>query len=199
MTEQITILESPPAAEKMEAIRNPQPFAVPSAITRQDIMDMGVRYRGNKPYGGLWTSSLTLLDAYPCDWSRARATNALVRLAMRPMQHPRAYLLAVDRGARVLTIDSLAAAVEFTRQYHVGEVKFPDGMLAGPGLALTGLLTDWQRALADWDGITLPADVADAIAEARFVRGTDTAFATWNCESSLWSRWQFTRLGEVDV
>ena len=184
---QITFLPHPPAPEKFERPRNPD------AYNQSDLIYwLKRRYRGNKPFGGLWSSTNTPDDIYRCDWHRGLKTNKMIQMAMPPNHKASAYALQVDPAAKVLTIASLRDAEEFTQRYSRGVVPVPETLRVGPGRLITRQQTDWERALADWDGIRLTGQAADEIMYALTREDKDTAFHTWNCESTLWGRWRFS-------
>lgn len=187
MAPQITELSYPPSPERMSPVRNAP------AYSHGDIATwLRAKYAGNKPTGGLWTSTYTPDDEYASDWQRGRATNGLIQVAYPKQVRLSVYRLYPDPEARILHIASLDDALEFTRAYHLATIPFPASMR---GVAmLTPELTDWQRAARSYDAVHLTDQAADEIAWAiaHDPSSAPTAFHTWNCESSLWMRWKFS-------
>lgn len=185
---QIAELSTRPDPARIDPIRNPP---------QMRSFDFA-KYRGNKPTGGLWTSTYTPDDEFISDWQRGRRTNALIQMAYperADLADLVAYGMMVRADARVLEIVSMSDAIEFTRECRIACVETPD---LGPlGVAITGELTDWQRAAGRYDGIHLTPEAADELAWAMVHDGEATAFHTWNCESTLWTRWVFECVEEL--
>ena len=182
MALQITELRKAPDPKYMEPLRNPPLYR--HGDVRQWLVS---RYKGNKPTGGLWTSTHTPDDEYACDWQRGRNTNALVWHAYPDQDGLTPYRLIPNPDATVLHVQSLADAEDFTRAYRLARIPLPEAL----GPLVTSELTDWQRAACGYDGIHLTAEAADEVAWAMVNRAVVTAFHTWNCESTLWARWVF--------
>ncbi len=176
------------AAERFRAVVNPPRYA-----GEQIIPWLKTQYRGNKPSGGLWTSTHTPGAAYLCDWEEGLARNlAIQRGVPEAERNAPGWLLTVQPSARVLHIESLAVARDFTLGYDLGRHPLPAELRAAPlGRLLTRCQTDWERATREHGAIHLSADAADEIAWAQAHEYADTAYATWNCESTLWGEWAF--------
>jgi hypothetical protein len=190
LADQVILLPTQPTPEKLLAVRNPsRPAGDVHSWLRQDG-----NYRGNKPYGGLWTSAYTPNDpdGFRSDWERGLRINAAVQLG-----YPAAaadwpgWKLQVSGDARVLTITSLDEALAFTQHYHLASFARIKELQEGIGILATTLITNWERALADYDGVRLTAKACDEIVYAKLNGGVQTAFDTWNCESTLWGCWRF--------
>jgi hypothetical protein len=189
MTTQLTLLKQAPEATLMKAIHN-------ALAPGPSLLDWFLRcYRGNKPFGGLWTSAHTPDSAdFRCDWEMAIAKNAAVHLGCQGPANGQAWwILEPDPDARILQITSLRDAASFTKDYHLETVLIPKTLRDAPmGPLITGQITDWEKAFKAYDAIHLSADAADQIAHR--IEDYDTAFHTWNCESTLWGRWKFKRV-----
>jgi hypothetical protein len=155
-------------------------------------------YRGNKPSGGLWTSTHTPGEEYSCDWAVGLARNLAIQrgVPLEARSYP-AWLLTPDPAARIRVIASLADAREFTREYDLGRAPIPAELRKGLGLLLTRCQSDWERALETCDAIMLTGEAADEITWSQVHEQSDTAFATWNCESTLWGAWKFTSVAAL--
>jgi len=144
-------------------------------------------YCGNKPTGGLWTSTYLSEGEYLSDWHRGRATNRLIQMAYPNNRLP-AWLLDIEPDAQVLRVGDLSAALDFTQRYHLGTI--PLQSLGLPAI-ITPEITDWETALHDYDAVLLTAEAADEIAFAAVAGKQVTAFHTWNCESMIAGKWIF--------
>lgn len=184
MTPQVTTLAVPPSPDLMRPVRNAPLYKSGDVVA---WMKSG-QYRGNKPDGGLWTSSHTPDDDWLSDWHCALEKNALVKLGAHDQEGRRSWLLMPVTDARVLAIETLEQAQAFTLEYRLGRVPLPNAR--GMRLA-TVELTDWQRVGRNYDGVHLTGDAADEIAWDIMHGALDTAFHAWNCESTLWFRWIF--------
>lgn len=186
---QVTILPTRPRAERIQRVRNPPLFR------GGDISTWMLRgpetYRGNKPFGGFWTSSYTPQDEYLCDWQRGTATNQAVKIGAPHRQDDKSWLLTPTMTSRVMPIQSFADAQEFTQEFSLGVLPIPLWMRGGFGVLLTATLSDWERALRQCDGIWLSAEACDEISFNKMHGGEDTAFDAWNTESTLWGAWAF--------
>jgi len=193
LTVQITELNTPLDASKMLKVRN-----APRYAGEPPLEWLKTRYRGNKPEGGLWTSTYTKDEPYLSDWQYGRLNNIAIQLAYPPekQENLRPYLVYPKKNARVLVIDSFQTAVEFTSEFHMA--SSPE-LARKTTLLATAEITDWSSAFRKFDAIHLTAEAADEIAfhalEARF----DSAFHTWNCEATLWGRWMFDRVEDLVV
>ena len=155
-------------------------------------------YRGNKPNGGLWTSTFTPEDhlGYGCDWEVGLYKNPMINhgypitATLWPV-----WKLRVKASAKVQTITNLEEALAFTKRYHLASFEAGNWDIR----LITTLITDWSRALADYDGVRLTPSAADQVAEAKFVHRVQTAFDTWNCESTLWGRWVFESVAPLGL
>lgn len=195
MTAQIIESFSLPQREKINPVRNP-----PIYETGNIVDWLKLEYRGNKPFGGLWTSSQTPGDEYICDWQRGRRTNQLIQLAFpaHPSEIP-AHILHPSPGARVCEIRNMVDAVAFTDRYHLATIPIPESLRCGLALTLCAEITDWEQASIDYDAIHLTAEAADEIAWMMVHQGEETAFHAWNCESTLWTQWVFDSYEAVSV
>jgi hypothetical protein len=135
MIVQIVELHSRPSRDKMEPVRNAPQYK------RGDIIEWLKReYRGNKPFGGLWTSTRTA-DEYQCDWRRGRLTNKLIQLALPAdyTENLQVFELRPVETARMREIESFEDALEFTREFHLATVPLPGNLRATPlGKTISG-------------------------------------------------------------
>lgn len=154
------------------------------------------RYTGNKPSGGLWTSTYTPDAPECCDWHAALVRNIAVQAA-----HPGEgywWSLMVKKGLAVLPIATIEDVRTFTQRYMLSRVPIPPAMRSGIGILLTTVLTDWERALRDYDAIQVSGEAIDELLSAKFstpavkLAHADTAFDTWNAESTFWGKWCFS-------
>lgn len=189
--DQITIRPFPPEEAKMQPVKNP---CLPKRDIRQWILSGG--YRGNKPYGGLWTSTYTPddPDGFRCDWQRGVRMNALIKAGYAEIRAfwPGWRLQAVP-DAKVLAILKFEDALAFTKHYHLASFEFPSSVDLSQ--FLTAEITNWEEVFRDYDCIRLTDEACDEITCAKVFFGGQTAFDTWNCESSLWGKWRF-KVGE---
>lgn len=196
MRSQVTELAAAPNREHLARVRN-----APAPPRNADILawiKAGL-YCGNKPSGGLWTSTYTPDDDYLSDWQRGRDTNAAIQAAYPDDARLVPYVLEVDASARVLQVDSLDEAVAFTRDYRLARFEIPGALRSGPGVLLTGEITDWERVFRSFGAVNLSVRAADEIVSAMLVDEVTTAFHTWHCESTLWARWLFTGVRQVEI
>lgn len=191
MRDQITLLKRVPKKYLLCGVQNPPRYDDGTEI----IQWLKTKYCGNKPKGGLWTSTHTPEDEYACDWMRGLSTNALIRLARPKSEVQRAFLLSCAPDARILHVSSVEEAAAFTAQYSSGKCPLPDMLRSGIGSAITDEITDWCRAFKEYDAVHLTASAADQVMLAK-MSGHTTAFDTWNCESTLWAKWCFTSVAD---
>jgi hypothetical protein len=194
--DQIVLLECAPTPENVMPVLNPP-------IPSRKIFPLPENgYRGNKPYGGLWTSSYTP-DAscqYRSDWERALCKNPLIIHKFGPSApNLPGWTLRAKKEVKVLTIDNLAKAICFTNKYHLGRYNLPKSALAqiGPMRKFIKLLvTNWRKACVDYDCIHLTSSGFAEVEHYKLGKAGQTAFNTWDCESALWSKWCFN---DVDI
>lgn len=189
MSPQITLLPRMPQASRFVAPTNPLRF--PGGDETAWLLK---HYRGNKPFGGMWTSTHTADDDYSCDWERGLNTNRLIQAAMPPGPPPRRWLITHAPDAKILTIASLADAVQFTREFEVGTAPLDRWIGQAYRVIMVGTISDWVRATENLDAIRLTGNAADEIAWAMSNNHIDTAFNAWHCESTFWARWKFTEI-----
>jgi hypothetical protein len=186
--DQISLLPIAPTASQLHPVGNPPLFD-----GSELILWLRTKYCGNKPTGGLWTSSHTPHSPWVSDWAQGLARNELIRQAVpeEHRTHP-AWLLTVSTSARPLTISSLADARAFTKEFDRGRLPMPSALRSSPfSIFLTRCQTDWEKAFSLYDAVSLTAEAADEIAWAQVHAQSDTAFHAWNCESTLWGGWHF--------
>ena len=196
--DQISLFGSAPTADKVVSVQNPP---VPSRSTEVlPTRDNG--YCGNKPYGGIWTSSYTpnASDGYRSDWERALCINPLVtHPAGASAPNLPGWILRAKNGVKILTIDSLAKAIAFTGKYHLEYFKIPKAFMSQNEQikwVFTTLITNWRKACVDYDCIHLTEAAHSEVVRYKVEQNGQTAFHTWDCESTLWAKWCF---GDVDV
>ncbi|HET6919407.1 MAG TPA: hypothetical protein VFI46_08085 [Jiangellaceae bacterium] len=115
--------------------------------------------------GGLWTSTW---DPMPCSgWAQW----CIVDAYKRPPFH--VWLLDVDPGARIYTVDSYADLAGLVASYGDPESRYTD--------------LSWGLIARDYDGLHL----TDAGQWATRLSHPHDLY-TWDCESTLWFRWVFT-------
>lgn len=153
-------------------------------------------YRGNKPTGGLWTSTYTPDDKYPSDWHRGLATNRAIQIAQQHAAGKRLtdWLLVPSPEARICVIASLNDALAFTRDYHLSTLPRHAQIGGSIGWMIAYEITNWEAVGRSFDAVSLTANAADAVAYEAAHSQIETAFHTWNCESTLWLRWSFARV-----
>lgn len=192
---QIAKLKEKPDPTRVEPIANSPRYDGSSIVPW-----LTNHYCGNKPSGGIWTSTHTPGGPYVSDWAEGLARNPLLQRAVsNEQQRSPDWLLEVVEGTIIRHINSLEDAREFTREYCLGRYSLPrvirKSML---GRIITRCQTDWQRALSECDAVHLTAGGADHIAWAIMHKNADTAFTTWNCESTIWSTWVFSSPTRLD-
>jgi len=180
-------------------VRDEEMRALLAAVQRgtlrtEDLLTRG-GYGGNKPSGGLWTSTYTPEDQHPSDWiAGLRALGSLTAASarMRAPGRRRLFVLEVTPTANVLEIGTLPDAAEFTASYRLHRV--PSIRALSP--ILTAEVTDW--ASVPFDGVHVSGELIDRIAYAlKHGESIDSAFHTWMVESTLWLRWSFSSVREL--
>jgi hypothetical protein len=168
MNPQLTLLPKAPRSRNLETLRNPERY------TSGDIIEwLATHYRGNKPWGGLWTSTHTPEEQYPSDWVCGLATNAAIKLAVPPAKGVRIWKLIPEDEISLITIRTLEEAVAFGARFNGLALLVPSALRQGPGKLITTCQTDWESALAGYDGIRLTAEAVDDIMWAHLHDGPD--------------------------
>jgi hypothetical protein len=194
MLPQVTLLGSMPTATLLQSVKNPTKY-----YPNVRVIDwLKTRYNGNKPKGGLWTSTHTHDDVYASDWVRGLHTNKVLRMASPINPNHKPWLLTPSADAKILTIHSISDATAFTAKYRLATVPVPDTLRQGMGVLITAEITDWEHALTDWDGIRLTANACDEVLYAMMHKTADTSFSTWNAESTFWGKWKFDSVTQFD-
>ncbi|HWB16002.1 MAG TPA: hypothetical protein VG538_06300 [Vicinamibacterales bacterium] len=195
LSPQVARLESAPERARMRRVRNAETYDGRGV----DAWWRSGAYRGNKPSGGLWTSSYTPDDDYLSDWHRGLAMNRAIQIAQQHAAGKQLtdWLLVPSPEARVCMIASLEDAVVFTRDYRLATLPRHAGIGGPLGVLVACEITNWEAAGRSLDAVSLTADAADAVAYERAHARVETAFHTWNCESTLWFRWAFVRVEPI--
>jgi len=196
ISNQMTLLDTVPAADRLKPVKNPP-------TPRGEIIKWLSRsghYSGNKPQGGLWTSTYTPLSEDGCrsDWERGLKINLLIQIACpASAANLPAWEIQLSPQARVLTVNTLEEALAFTKKYHLLQFARPKQIRGGIGKLVTTLITDWERAFKEFDGIHLTEQGCDEVTHHKIENGGQTAFDTWHCESTLWGRWCFEAVNSL--
>lgn len=194
MNPQLTLLDTAPEQTLLQPVAN-CPHPKQDALTLAEFIRS---YRGNKPMGGMWTSTYRPNHPVASDWQEAWLRNHFVRIAY-PRLPARGFLLTPEADLRLCVVDSLADAALFTARYRLGRLRIPSMLRAGPRILLTDEVTDWERCFVDCDAVQLTERAADAVAKNKIAGGEATAFDTWNCESALFARWRFCGTKEIKL
>lgn len=133
-----------------------------------------------KPVGGFWTSTYDdrrLSDW--CQWCLSAEWNVSRDIPVFPI-----WELEPEPEAKVLRIDSLADLATVVEQYP----SKPLDPELGPELP-DWQFPDWPAVAEDYDAVHL---TADGQWETRLTQPYN--LYSWDCESTLWFRWAFTRV-----
>ena len=129
-----------------------------------------------KPDGGLWTSTylgLPAISEWVC-WARAEEP-AWARGGL--------YLLEPAADSRIYTIDEYADLAHLMSRYPSPSRNLdPDFMLATP---------DFERMALDYDALHL------SVSGQQATQWGDHYKLIWDCESTLWFRWSFSKVQKL--
>jgi hypothetical protein len=189
MTKQLTLLAHKPESSKIKEPKNGQAYRI-----GDDIQEwMHAHYSGNKPRGGIWSSTFTPKKPEPCAWVAGMKTHPILReIATESDALLPQWILEVNPSARVCRISSLGDALYFQRLFGIHpELPLPPIALRAEAAGLTTCQTDWEAVGLAFDGVHLDHVAVDEIEIAHLSHGIQTPFDTWNCESTFWFRWSF--------
>jgi hypothetical protein len=128
-----------------------------------------------KPGGGLWTSSFIDGRSEWVDWVESERFLDSYSLTW--------HVLTPDPASRIYVIDSLADLTRLLDRYAVK--KKWDGSMRWP---------DFERIAGEYDAMHLTAEGQWATR----LTHPDSLYG-WDCESTLWFRWSFTKCVTVEA
>lgn len=131
-----------------------------------------------KPFGGLWTSTLVDNSSAWVDWCRDENFGEPDKMNW--------FVLHPKQDARVYVINTLSDLRRLIARYpHPDREQQIYGRMFG--------YVDFPRIALDYDAVHL----TDAGQQA--TRHSEPSLYGWDCESTLWFRWQFTEVTQWDT